>query len=561
MIEVNSLSKVYRLYARPIDRLWDWLTPHSVRPYREFWALRDVNFAIPRGTVVGIIGPNGAGKSTLLKILSGTTKQTNGSFAVGGRVAALLELGMGFHSEFTGRQNILLNGRLLGLTDEEMHERMGEIISFSELADFVDQPLRTYSSGMYVRLGFAVASCVNPDVLVVDEALAVGDAHFQQKCVRRIKEFKENGVTILFVSHDPGVVKTLCDEAMLFDEGTLLERGAPDEVLDSYNALLASKSTRQSSFVIERVATERRPVRRSGNFLVLIYDARILNQRGEEVSAVVSGQEVGIRLKVFFLDDVTNPTIGILIKDRLGYEIFGTNTFMQGLELGAFRAGETLTIEFKLALNIGAGQYTLTAAAHTLDVHLYECYDWVDKILLFSVVPSSDVQFYGAAKLYPRIQTEHGALPAIEAHQMIQTLFADAPTRLGMERANQKFLCKGWYEPEGDEENPFRWTEKGFAFFIRAAGAQLRFDVACTKPDIETQPVEAKVFAGEKKLGDFDVRSKSYEQMTIAIPEELQNQVVLFTVKLDSAWSPAEYDPRSEDRRRLGILLRQIEAL
>ncbi|HQH12972.1 MAG TPA: ABC transporter ATP-binding protein, partial [Candidatus Sumerlaeota bacterium] len=198
-----------------MDRILDWVVPGAGKRYRDFWALRQVSFSIPKGRSVGIIGANGAGKSTLLKLISGTAKPTSGEVRVQGKIAALLELGMGFHAEFTGRQNIRMNGKLLGLTDDELDERIPKIIAFSELGDFIDQPLRTYSSGMYVRLGFSVVASVDPDILIVDEALSVGDLHFQQKCIRRIREFHEQGTTLLFVSHDPGAVKLLCEEAIL----------------------------------------------------------------------------------------------------------------------------------------------------------------------------------------------------------------------------------------------------------------------------------------------------------------------------------------------------------
>ncbi|MCX7000311.1 MAG: ABC transporter ATP-binding protein, partial [Candidatus Sumerlaeota bacterium] len=303
-----------------MDRILDWLIPSSRLRHRDFWALRQVSFSIPKGVSIGIIGANGAGKSTLLKIISGTTKPTSGNVSVEGKVAALLELGMGFHTEFTGRQNIRMNGRLLGLGEEELEAKIPQIIAFSELGDFIDQPLRTYSSGMFVRLGFSVVASVEPDILIIDEALSVGDTHFQQKCVRRIREFHEQGATLLFVSHDPGAVKTLCQEAILLDEGEIISRGAPDDILDHYNALIARKSVKGAGFHIARVETPRKNIitRHSGNFMALITDAAILNEKGERISAAVAGETVKIYVRVIFVTETENPTIGLLIKDRLG---------------------------------------------------------------------------------------------------------------------------------------------------------------------------------------------------------------------------------------------------
>lgn len=559
MINVQSLSKKYRIYARPLDRVKDWLTPTSLSFHRDFWALRDITFHIKSGSAVGIIGVNGAGKSTLLKILAGTTKPTSGSFHVEGKVAALLELGMGFHSEFTGRQNVMLNGRLLGLTSDELEAKMPEIIRFSELGDFIDQPLRTYSSGMYVRLGFAVSSSLDPQILIIDEALAVGDAYFQQKCIRRLRQFREEGVTILFVSHDPGTVKTLCEEALLLDEGHLVARGKPDDVLDYYNALIASKSPKQTGFTIERVASPAQSlaVQHSGNFLAMITDVAILNEKSQPVASLIAGQRVTVRLNVFFLDRVENPTIGLLIKDRLGNEVFGTNSYKMNQRLGSYNRGDTLSLRFSFAANIGPGEYTLTAAVHTLDVHLFECYDWADKILLFAVVPSSDFEFLGAAKLYPELSFDRTPGDPTTAREMIHQIFHDAPAHLTMSHAGQKFLCKGWYEPEGFEPDHVRWTDQEFGFFIRVTGNQLVLEASCSKPDIGASPIKGTIYAEGLQVGTFQLTDTEWHTLAFILPDTVLNEVALFTVRLNTSWSPAKL-LGSNDRRTLGILIRRI---
>ncbi len=559
MIDVQALSKKYKIYARPFDRVKEWVIPTSTSFHRDFWALRDVTFHIRSGSAVGIIGINGAGKSTLLKILTGTTKPSSGNFRVEGKVAALLELGMGFHPEFTGRQNVMLNGRLLGLTSDELEAKIPDIIRFSELGDFIDQPLRTYSSGMYVRLGFAVATSLDPQVLIIDEALAVGDAYFQQKCIRRLRQFHEQGVTILFVSHDPGTVKTLCEEAILLDEGHLLVRGKPDDVLDYYNALIASKSPKQTGFTIERVAapTQSLAVQHSGNFLAVITDVAILNDKGQTITTLIAGQRVRVRLNVFFLDRVENPTIGLLIKDRLGNEIFGTNSYKMNQRLGTYNRGDTLSLSFTFAANIGSGEYTLTAAVHTLDVHLFECYDWADKILLFTVVPSTEFEFVGAAKLYPELSFDLTPGDPTRAREMIHQIFHDATGQLTMGLDSQKFLCKGWYEPEGFDPEHVRWTDEEFAFFVRVTGNQLVLEASCGKPDIATSPMEGTIYAEGQQVGMFRLADAEWHTLTFTLPETLLNHVVLFTVRLNAGWSPAAL-LESHDRRTLGILVRRI---
>src|SRR5262249_2947814 len=240
-VSVRGLWKTFKLYRHPLHRFAHSFT--GARRYQPtlFHALEDVSFDVSPGACVAFIGPNGAGKSTLLKILTGTLAPTVGTARVEGRVASLLELGTGFHPLFTGRQNVFYNARFLGLTDDEIRDRLGEIEAFSELGAFLERPLRTYSSGMQIRLAFSVAASVSPDILVVDEVLAVGDAYFQQKCIRRIREFREQGVTILVVSHDPSAVKTLCDRALLLHDGRIAEDGAPVGVLERYNALIARK--------------------------------------------------------------------------------------------------------------------------------------------------------------------------------------------------------------------------------------------------------------------------------------------------------------------------------
>src|SRR5687768_13615422 len=253
-LRVDNVSKLYRIYDRPTDRLKEMLTQGLIKRHREFWALKDISFEVEGGTTTGIIGPNGSGKSTLLQIITGTLEPTHGSVWHEGRIAALLELGAGFNPEFTGIENVFMNSALMGLSKSETERLLPEISSFAEIGDFIEQPLKTYSSGMYIRLAFATAIASSPEILIVDEALSVGDAVFQHRCTRRIKEMQENGTTILFVSHDPGAIRALCSRAILLNNGYMAADGAPADVLDRYQKVIMD---REAAYADNQLALRR----------------------------------------------------------------------------------------------------------------------------------------------------------------------------------------------------------------------------------------------------------------------------------------------------------------
>ena len=406
MMNIENISKMFRVYSRRTDRLREWFSLSPKKLHQEFWALKDINFIVPKGVVFGIIGMNGAGKSTLLKILTGTTSPTSGKIKMEGRVAALLELGTGFHSELTGRENVLINGKLLGLTDQEIASRVDDIAAFSELGDFFDKPVRTYSSGMYVRLAFSLASSIDPDILIIDEALSVGDAYFQQKCLKKIRQFKERGVTILFVSHDAGVVKALCDRVALMDQGRILNIGDPQDLLEHYNALLAKKDKSAAEYVIARGARDAfgREQTISGNQQAEISKVSFLNDKEHKVEAFVAGDFCHIDVNVVFHKEIKQPTVGIMIRDRLGTDIFGTNTANLAIDTGSFQKGDRVCFRFSGKMNLGPGDYTVTAAVHSSFTHIDECYQWIDRILTFKVLPRADFQFLGVSLIEPSLQ-------------------------------------------------------------------------------------------------------------------------------------------------------------
>ena len=406
-LAVSGLGKSYRRYARPWHRLCEWAAGGRLVWHETFWALRGVTFRVASGESVGIIGLNGAGKSTLLKILTGTTQPTEGQVQLGGRVAALLELGMGFHPDFSGRQNVMMAGQLMGLPVREIARLMPEIEAFAEIGEYIDQPIRTYSTGMGVRLAFSVATAARPEVLIVDETLSVGDAYFQHKCIRRIKEFQEAGTTILFVSHDPTAVKTLCGRALLLDGGRLIQDGPPDLVLDHYNALIAKREANQE--ILQAEAASGRMTTRSGTFEARIAVIDLLDADGRPARAFTVGERARIRARVEFTSAVVAPTVGILIRDRVGNDVFGTNSFHVAPIEGTYEPGEEMTVDFDIQLNLGVGSYTLTAAVHSDATHLASNYDWWDKVIGFQVVPGPEPPFIGSAWLPVRLHVERHA--------------------------------------------------------------------------------------------------------------------------------------------------------
>ena len=397
VLSCENLGKAYRSFPRKWARLGNWLSWGRCWQPQIHWALRQIRFSVNPGESLGIIGQNGAGKSTLLKVLSGTTQPNEGNYALRGRVSALLELGLGFHPDFTGRANALMAGRMMGLSKADSLALLPGIESFSELGPYMDRPVRVYSTGMQVRLAFSAATAVRPDILIVDEALAVGDAYFQHKCVRRIRQFREAGTTLLFVSHDPGAIKTLCQRALLLDRGRLIQDGPPDTVLDYYNALIAKKSLDEEIQQIESL--EGKTLTRSGSGVARIKAVEMTTAEGNIARAFRVGERAVIRCIAEINGSLKNPTVGLLIRDRLGNDIYGTNTHHLKIASGLWHAGEKLLTEFRLPLNLGPANYSVSMAIHTLDTHLEENCDWVDQCLVFQVVPDDGAQFVGVAAL------------------------------------------------------------------------------------------------------------------------------------------------------------------
>ncbi len=394
-IRVNNLGKAYKQYPSRWERLIEWMIPFSSQRHRLHWVLQDINFHIKPGEAVGIIGINGAGKSTLLKMITGTTQPTTGSVTMEGRVAALLELGMGFHPDFTGRQNAYMAGQLLGLNVDEITELMPAIESFAEIGEYIDQPVRVYSSGMQMRLAFSVATAKRPDVLIVDEALSVGDAYFQHKSFDRIHEFRKAGTTLLIVSHDKQAIQSLCDRAILLNSVHLVKEGEPEEIMDFYNALLfdrAGTSVKQEKTLAGTVTS-------SGTGKATCERIELYDQQGAQIEVVMVGQSVELQIDVKVHEKIQSLVLGWGIKDRLGQVIYGTNTQHAKQMIINPSAGAVYTFTISIEMALGPGEYSILMSVVDQDGAAFERYIWIDRALMFTVVNIDKEYFIGSTWL------------------------------------------------------------------------------------------------------------------------------------------------------------------
>ena len=412
-LRVEGVSKQYRIYNRPVDRLKESLTRGRWKTHREFWALHDISFEVEPGTTTGIIGPNGSGKSTLLQIITGTLEPTHGSVWHEGRIAALLELGAGFNPEFTGMENIFMNSSLMGISKAETERLLPQIESFAEIGEFIHQPLKTYSSGMYIRLAFATAIATSPQILIVDEALSVGDAVFQHRCTRRIKEMQEAGTTILFVSHDPGAIRALCSRAILLNGGRMEADGPPADVLDRYQKVIMAQEAAYAEKVQPIATQDDNQVApqftyRHGNGDAEILRVDLLDASKRPVSMVESGQLVHLRLRVVFNEDLEDPVYGFILRNRHGINLYGTNTQVQGLRSGLIKRGVQVETTFTFNSWLAPDLYSVSIAVHS---PTSVSFDWMDGALFFRVF--SDIPVEGVANLNARATTESLDMAAV----------------------------------------------------------------------------------------------------------------------------------------------------
>ncbi|WKZ32190.1 MAG: ABC transporter ATP-binding protein [Thermodesulfobacteriota bacterium] len=399
-IRINNVSKSYRMYPAPADRMKELLHPFGKKYHKDFWALRDVSLEVPKGTTFGIVGQNGSGKSTLLQIIAGILSPTTGSVEVSGRISALLELGAGFNKEFTGRENVFLQGAMRGISREEMEEKFDSITAFADIGHFIDQPVKKYSSGMYVRLAFACAINIDPEILIVDEALAVGDAMFQRRCYRRLEEFQKSGKTILFVSHNVGTVTSICTQAMFLDRGRVVCMGSPKEVVNAYSKALAEREAeyaRKMSGGKDAAATnwtedgEDERVEGTGEFRfgaggAELKEIELLNGNGEPTTFVEAGEPYTVRARVLFKKDMEEPVLGFMIKTLNGLELSGASTESAKTPIGAVKKGDVREIRFDQKMNLNPGQYAITSSVAEFDKSERVFHDRRLDVIFFKVI-------------------------------------------------------------------------------------------------------------------------------------------------------------------------------
>ncbi|HET9908503.1 MAG TPA: ABC transporter ATP-binding protein [Anaerolineales bacterium] len=418
-IHLANLSKLYKVYNRPADMVWELV---SGRPlYKPFWALQDISFDVQRGQVVGLIGRNGAGKSTLLKIIAGTLDASSGEIQVNGRISSILELGTGFNPQYSGRENIYMGGLIAGLSSEEIKEKEDWVIEFSELREFIDQPFRTYSSGMQARLTFSTAVCIDPDILIIDEALSVGDARFQRKSFGKIEEFRKVGKTILFVSHDMNSIRGICDMAILLEKGKILEVGKPDPIAKKYwKILYVDQNPRQDGKTPESAADGGKPETKEKQSLVPlsspvnnprllragsregaeVLDIGILDSEGERVTVLESGEKYSIFIKAFFKEDIEDVRFGFHIVNEKGVVMYGISTSEAGIQIPPQKKGQILEARLNVTMWLTNGTYLLSGGVGIEATPLDFLYD----ALVLTIPRLPGIQHASVVNLQPEFE-------------------------------------------------------------------------------------------------------------------------------------------------------------
>ena len=416
-LRVEGVGKAYRVWRSEWMRAASWFGM-PVKPNEEHWVLREVSFTIAPGEAVGVIGQNGAGKSTLLKLITGTAQPSEGRITRSGRVAAILELGMGFNPDLTGRQNAFHSAGLMGYSQEQIERAMPAMEAFAEIGDYFDEPVRTYSSGMQVRVAFAVATAFTPDLLSVDEALSVGDSYFQHKSFERMRRFREEGTSIMLVSHSMSDVKALCDRAILLEKGRVIRDGTPDEVVDYYNALIAKKEN-ESLSVEQRRTKQGWVVTRSGSGQAKVQSLRLVDaQTGLDVAMAKVGQRLKLELEAYADQPVANLVLGFMIRDKQGHIVWGSNTWHTGQVQRDLVRGERVKYTLEFTCRLGPGSYSVSPALVSTETHLVDNFEWVDNLLVFDVMNASEPTFIGSNWLDARFSIERDS--AVQPHESLR---------------------------------------------------------------------------------------------------------------------------------------------
>jgi lipopolysaccharide transport system ATP-binding protein len=425
VVEFRNVSKSYQIYPKPSARLKELACLNRISFHRDFWALRNITFQIQAGETFCIIGENGSGKSTLLQIIAGILQPSDGTVSVEGRVAALLELGSGFNPEFTGRDNVYLNAAILGFSRRDMDEKFRQIEEFAEIGDFINQPVKTYSSGMSVRLAFAVAIHVEPEILIVDEALAVGDVYFRQRCMRKVHELRAQGVTVLFVSHDTGDVKAIADRVMWIDSGRVRQLGDPESVVTNYLAAMVEKdsaylnhkhaaaSARRSRSVQAPEIVDHIPNidRRFGDRRAEVIGIAILDAQGQPIYMLEPDSAIIVRISVRANDDIALPVVGFMLRNHMGLDFAGTNTAREDFELPSMIAGDVYTVDFHIHLpQLYPSSFSFSPAIADGTLLSYTICDWIDNAIALQM-SVTDQPIYGHLHLPCRIELNRALQP------------------------------------------------------------------------------------------------------------------------------------------------------
>ena len=400
ILSVQNICKTYLDYESNFKRFASWFSKNKEEKNVKT-VLKDVSFDVGAGEVVGLIGQNGAGKSTLLKIISHTLKPSSGRVTSSAKISSILELGMGFHGDLTGRQNAYQSCSLMGYSKEQIDEIIAYIEDFAEIGEYFDYPVRIYSSGMQMRLAFSVVTANRPDILIIDEALSVGDVYFQHKSFDKIKEFKSLGTTLIIVSHDSGAIKSICDRVILLEKGQILKDGEPEAVLDYYNALISKKQDVQ----ISQVALENGKIATiSGNKKACIKNVEILDVAGKKIQNLEVGKKIKLKVTVQANENLPSLVLGYQIKNRFSQVVYGTNTYHLKQALKNLKKGEEYDFSFEFDANLGVGSFSVTIALHDSDNHLQNNYEWRDNAIIFNVVNFSKPDFVGLAYLEPNLE-------------------------------------------------------------------------------------------------------------------------------------------------------------
>jgi teichoic acids export ATP-binding protein tagH len=400
ILSVQNICKTYLDYESNVKRFASWFSKNKEEKNVKT-VLKDVSFDVGAGEVVGLIGQNGAGKSTLLKIISRTLKPSSGRVTSGAKISSILELGMGFHGDLTGRQNAYQSCSLMGYSKEQIDEIIAYIEDFAEIGEYFDYPVRIYSSGMQMRLAFSVVTANRPDILIIDEALSVGDVYFQHKSFDKIKEFKSLGTTLIIVSHDSGAIKSICDRVILLEKGQILKDGKPEAVLDYYNALISKKQDVQiSQITLENGKT----ATVSGNKKACIKNVEILDAAGKKIQNLEVGKKIKLKVTVQANENLPSLVLGYQIKNRFSQVVYGTNTYHLKQALKNLKKGEEYDFSFEFDANLGVGSFSVTIALHDSDNHLQNNYEWRDNAIIFNVVNFSKPDFVGLAYLEPSLE-------------------------------------------------------------------------------------------------------------------------------------------------------------